>query len=482
MLLEFFIFGVVTFLMTGVQCEVAEVLVEVGSQAILPCKCSTSLADSSAVVWTQANKGTVWRKQKSGLQYWGAGWSTKETQRVRCLHSQFERGDYSLQINNVREEDAGIFSCRVENRKYVTENVVMLRIIKVSFSPSVPLLNNDVSISCDVTPWPYGATVQWKLNNSPFESRSRITSNRNSAESAVREKATERLTGKWTCVVGYKGKVGQALATLTVKGIMQPPKDNTKVYAAVGSAVTLPCVFSPGLIPSGTIWEKLKPESHVKSGPGHLVVPFVSENNLKPNLTQSNWSVTLKEVGFEDEGMYRCSGTAEGQLLTRNMQLVVAKINKSVPTKKKGSLTLTCELSDTSEVTDYEWVHVSGNLNGTESIGSVQKGKTVKISIVSENQGEWTCRFYGKEGILGNVTYYIQAMSGLSGQKSSGVSQNTGAVVALSFLLFVLLLVLVKMYKNHQRRKRILQYPALEAIVHTTSNEREERERTRGKK
>lgn len=42
---------------------------------------------------------------------------------------------------------------------------------------------------------------------------------------------------------------------------------------------------------------------------------------------------------------------------------------------------------------------------------------------------------------------------GLNGKKSSGQSQNTGAVVGLSFLLFVLLLVLVKMYKNHQRVK-----------------------------
>lgn len=41
----------------------------------------------------------------------------------------------------------------------------------------------------------------------------------------------------------------------------------------------------------------------------------------------------------------------------------------------------------------------------------------------------------------------------LSGQKSSGLSGDTGALVGLSFLLLFLLLVLVKMYKNHQRVK-----------------------------
>lgn len=159
-------------------------------------------------------------------------------------------------------------------------------------------------------------------------------------------------------------------------------------------------------------------------------------------------------------------------------------------------MTLTCQLTDSSEVTDYEWVHVVYDLNGTQSVGSIQKGKTLSISKVSEeNMGEWTCLFYGKEGILGNVTYHIQLMSkfsllydnmlqiskiyrpywidhhakchilplfvfilffpagGLSGQKSSGLSHNTTAVVGLSFLLLVLLLILAQMYKNYQRVK-----------------------------
>lgn len=107
----------------------------------------------------------------------------------------------------------------------------------------------------------------------------------------------------------------------SLTGIIQPPKDNTKVYAAVESAVTLPCVFSPGLIPSSPVWEKLKPGSLFKSAPNRL--------SFSPS-SPSSWptfdkSATLKEVWFEDEGMYRCSGTVEGQRLTRNMQLVVAK-------------------------------------------------------------------------------------------------------------------------------------------------------------
>ncbi|XP_034730133.1 contactin-2-like [Etheostoma cragini] len=476
MLLDYFIFGLITILMPGAQCEETEVFAEAGSQAELPCKCNPSSPFIPSIVWSKANKGTVWRKQKSGLQYWGSSWSSKGTHRVQCPHNQFERGNFNLQINNVMAEDGGIYSCMVENGGKWAVNVVILRIIEVSVSSSVSVWGNDVSISCKVTPWPYEASVHWMLNNSPFVPKTENASNNDTTKSIVREKATARLAGNWTCVVDYKGKEGRASAALTVKGIIHPSEDNTQVYAALASTVTLPCVFSPGLIPSNLVWEKLKPEFLFKPGPSRLPSSFSqsSPSSQRP----FDKSATLKEVGFEDEGRYRCSGTIEGQRLTRNMQLVVAKID--ILSKKTGSVTLTCQLTDTSKVTDYEWVHVIYDLNGTQSVRSIQKGNTLSISKASEeNQGEWTCRFYGKEGILGNVTYHIQTMSHLSGPKSSGGSHNTAGVVGLSFLLLVLLLILAQMYKNHQRRKRIFQYPALETIVHTVSNEREERNRVK---
>ncbi|KAI3361144.1 hypothetical protein L3Q82_013341 [Scortum barcoo] len=481
MQLECFIFGVITFLITGAQCEEFEVLAHAGSQAVLPCKCSYSFPITPVIIWSNAKKGTVWRKQKSGLQFWGSSWLQKGIQRAQCPHFKFEKGDYSLQINNVQEEDGGIYTCRVEHGVLVTETVVTLRIIKVSFVPSVAIRGEDVSIRCDVTPKPNGATVQWMLNYSPFVPQNAVSSTSISSQSVMFQTARVKLAGIWTCVFSYKGKEERVSANLTVKGIIQPSEDNAKVYAAVGSAVTLPCVYSPGLNPANPTWEKLKPEYIFKPVPDRLPASFSASS---PS-SQQPWdkSASLKEVGFEDAGRYRCSGTIKGQRLSQNMQLVTAKINSTIPSKKKGSVTLTCQLSDTSEVTDYEWVHVVYDYNGTKSIGSIQKGKTLSISKESEeNRGEWTCRFYGKEGILGNVTHHIQLMGGLSGQKSSGVSRNTAAIVSLSFLLLVLLLVLAQMYKNHQRRKRIFQYPALETIVHTISNEREERERNRVKK
>ncbi|GLD63785.1 lymphocyte activation gene 3 protein [Lates japonicus] len=426
MLLECVILGMIAFLMTGAHCEVTEVLAEAGSQAVLPCKCSSTSPVPSGIIWSKANKG----------------------------------GDYSLQINDVREEDGGLYSCSLECGNQVIENKVMLRIITVSVSPLVPVWGRDASVTCNVTPWPDGAAVQWMLNNSPFVCQSGTTLRTDTPQNVVKERATARLTGNWTCLVRYMWKEGEASASLSVKGIIQPPDDNTKVYAAVGSTVALPCVFSHDLVPSSLIWEKLQPGSRSKPVFSRLPPSF---SPSQPSQLPWDKSVSLKEVELKDEGKYRCSGTIQGQRLARNMQLIVAKIDSSSLSKKKDSVTLTCQLSDASEVTDYEWVHVTYDINDTQSVGSIQKGKTLNIDQVSEeNWGEWTC--------------------GLSGQKSKGFSHNTATVVGLSFLLLVLLLILAQMYKNHQRRKRILQYPALETIVHTISNEREERERSRVKK
>ncbi|XP_068179482.1 lymphocyte activation gene 3 protein-like [Antennarius striatus] len=465
MLLMFVILGGISYLLTA-QCEVLEVLAAEGSQAVLPCKCSLFSTCSPVIIWHKANKGTVWKKEKNGLQYWGYSWLPTKNQRIQCPHSQFERGDYSLQINNVMEEDGGKYFCTLAKGDQVYENVVMLRIIKVTVSPSAAISEKNVSISCNMTPWAYGASVQWMLNNN-FVSQTGIITNRGMAGSVLREKATAGLSGNWSCIVGYRGKEGRASATLALIGIIQPPKDNTNVYAAAGSAVTLPCVFSD-LIPSLQRWEKLKPAFS-----GHLPVSFSQSSQLRLDN-----SATLGEVAFEDEGTYRCSGTMEGRQLTRSMQLVVAKIDSSTLSHKQGSVTLTCLLTDTTEITRYEWVHVVYDISGSQSVVSIQSGKTLQISKISAAaQGEWICRFYGKEGMLGNISYHFPLMSGLFEHEASGLSYNNGAVIGFSCLLLVLLLVLFKTYKNHQRRKRIFPYPALETVIHTISNEQEQRQK-----
>ncbi|KAM3873243.1 cell adhesion molecule CEACAM2 [Diretmus argenteus] len=419
---------------------------------------------------------TVWRKQKNGLQYRGYDWAQRGAQHIGGLHSEFGTGDYSLHISKVRVEDGGVYTCSVKDsdRHRLSLKVVTLRVINVE--------GGNVSITCTVTPWPRDAVLEWTLNKYPFVPQhhsgvnEKVILNGDDYKTVIMGKATQTLTGDWACVVQYHSEEGRAAMSLSTNGITHPPNDNTKVYAAVGSAVTLPCVFAAGLTPSDPVWLKL----NISHPPSTSSVP-PSSFNLSTLSSQhpSDQSFYMSTVGFEDEGRYRCSGTVGGCRLSRDLQLVVAKVDSNMPSIRRAPVTLTCHLSDPSEVTKYEWVYVTYDLNGTQSVSSIQEGKVLSISkAADDNSGEWACRFYGTKGVLGNVTYHIPLISSLTGDSVS-TSNNTATVIGLSFLLLVMLMILAQMYKNHQRRKRIFQYPALETIVHAISYEREERERNR---
>uniref|UniRef100_A0A3P9K7D0 Lymphocyte activating 3 n=1 Tax=Oryzias latipes TaxID=8090 RepID=A0A3P9K7D0_ORYLA len=449
MFMKGFIFGIMSFLVTGAQCE--EVLTEVGSQAVLPCKCSPLQCSTSLIIWSKDKGGTIWRKERSGLQYWGSSFVGKAGARVQCPHAQFDKGNCNLHINTVTESDGGLYTCKVLYGNKFEENQVWLRVVQVSISPSAPVWGDDVSITCRVNPWPTEASVSWMLNNRQYKARNK--------QSFVKEIVTEKVLGNWTCVIDIK-KEWQFTTALSVRGIIKPPKDNTMVYAAVGSAVTLPCVFSAGLSPKTTSWEKV--------GVGKPIDLNISN---RPSFSPWDQSLTINEVELKDQGEYRCAGTINEKRLTRTMQLVVAKI---VQATRKGFVMLTCQLTDISQDIEYEWVPAKYNLNGTLSVGQIQKGQTF---VMEEKWDEVVCRYYGNQGLLGNVTFHNQVMSAQSKEQSKERSHNTGTIVGLSFLLLILLLVLAQMFKNYQRRKRIFQYPALETIVHTISNEREEKER-----
>lgn len=93
----------------------------------------------------------------------------------------------------------------------------------------------------------------------------------------------------------------------------------------MGSAVTLPCVLSPGLAFTKMALEKT-------GGPERLLLTneFVRPRSLDK-------SFTIQEVTMEDQGQYRCAGTVRGHSLNRTMQLVVAK-SKFISTQFKEKL------------------------------------------------------------------------------------------------------------------------------------------------
>ncbi|KAL0985111.1 hypothetical protein UPYG_G00153030 [Umbra pygmaea] len=460
-------------LVTGGRCQsVTEVYAEAGSRAVLPCICRSTSSSAATIHWSRVSKSTVWRKAKSGLEYWGIG-----ANRVRVPQSHTGAGEYNLYIKDVRREDGGKYTCMVEDgEKRVTSNVLLM-VIQVSISPSAPVEGDKMTITCSVTPWPTGATVSWMLNEKTIHPESADYVLSKTQVYVLQTKASDSMAGNWSCVVGSDGRTpGNASTPLTVRGIVKPSRDSASVYAELGAAVTLPCVFSSGLTPSKPVWERLGRFGSV------LPLPPSFNTSFLPPRQVWDMSVVVGEVRQGDAGRYRCSATVEGIRVVREMQLVTSQVFSNEALTQKTPATLTCHLSNTSEVTDYEWVQVNSDPNNTQSVSSFQKGRVLKINKETDrNSGQWVCRFYGKQGVLGNVTYHIPLMSGQMGESKPESSGNAGVVLGLGILLLLLLLVFVKMYKNHRRRQMILQYPAMETIVHSIFNEREERHRERVK-
>lgn len=96
------------------------------------------------------------------------------------------------------------------------------------------------------------------------------------------------------------------------------------VYAAVGSSVSLPCVFTDGLIPYTVTWNKTPTTSY-----SSVPLPASFNKSAGPSA-----SATIQRVQDGDEGMYTCSGMMKGLnminvnrriKLQRRMELVVTQ-------------------------------------------------------------------------------------------------------------------------------------------------------------
>ncbi|XP_027005833.2 neural cell adhesion molecule 2-like [Tachysurus fulvidraco] len=449
----------------------SEVFVTRGSVAVLPCVMSSSSQHPTAVIWKRIIEGeerTVWRRDRSGLEFRAVG----QAPQAHCPHPNFGNSDFSLHIQGTTEDDSGMYRCEVEGQNIKN---VMLHVVKVSFTPAEVFEGDRLTLTCSITPQPLAKTTKWELNGSPIASRSGI-------QTYTIDKVSQKDAGTWSCLIRNKQTEANASTSLQVKGILVPKDNSEVVYAQLGSSVTLPCIFSSELLFNSSSWNRVSKTSNLPA-----VLPSSFNISSNPRVSPCSSMRLVKSAYIEsvqdgDEGTYRCSGEVEGGNgkrveVERSIQLITAQVLSS---NKNGKMTLTCRISSTSQVTDYEWIHVEYSVNDTQIFTSVQKSTSKVLSVQKEKQfGEWVCRFYNKQQLLGNATYQPHIMSGLEGKQQSTSTNKVVLIIGMCFLVLLLVLILLQLYKNHRRRKMIFQYPAMETIVHLAANEREFRGRVK---
>ncbi|KAJ8289893.1 hypothetical protein GJAV_G00006490 [Gymnothorax javanicus] len=455
--------------LTVARCD--EIVVQAGSMAVLPCSIESLPQAQLSVQWVKiygSKQNAVWRIEQSGMEFRGM----ETIKRSWCPHQEFRKGSFNLHIERVKATDGGEYICKaMRGTKEVRRHI--LRVIQVVFTPAIPLEGSRVKVACNVSPWTKEVNVSWSHNGSPVPPQYPWRT-RNITELQITSMSPLEM-GNWTCTVRTGNKEGEATHHLPMRGISRPLAELAVVYGAVGSPVELPCVYAEGLSPQNTGWQRNP------NGAGSFKPLGSSLQPPAPN-SRPQWdrSLRLEQVEPGDAGIYQCFGVLEGRKLHRQLLLVTAQVRSAAPVKLNSPVTLTCDLSNTTGVTQYEWVQMTYDSNGTQTITPKHQTKTLMIPKMTEGHaGEWACRYHGKQGILGNVTYHLQVMSHLEGDKPEESSGKAAMVIGLSFLIIILLLIGLQMYKNHRRRKMILPFPALETIVHSASNARERNERDR---
>ncbi|KAF5907718.1 lymphocyte activation 3 protein-like, partial [Clarias magur] len=421
-----------------------EVFVASGSVAVLPCVMSYPVKHSTAVTWKRimeknSEERTVWRRDKSGLEFRPVGQAPHAT----CPYSNFGNSEFSLHIEGTREEDAGMYLCEVDGQNI---KKVMLYVIKISFTPAVVFEGDQLTLSCAVTPQTQRMIRKWELNGSP-------TPIQRSLPTYTINEVSQKDAGTWSCLIRQQERKVNVSISVQVKGILIPRDTSEVVYAALGSSVTLPCIFSKELFVNTVYWEKVSETSNQPANSQLFSNTSVSFGDYQHPSGLVDRSLFIQSVQDGDNGTYRCQVKRNGQHgnMERNIQLVTAQILTS---KRNGNTVLTCRISSPSQITGYEWIYVEYGKNDTQTFTSVQKSTSNVLKVPKDKHqrlGEWMCCFYNQNQLLGNVTYHLQMMSGLEGEQKSTSGTKVATIIGLCFLFLLLALILLQLYKNNRR-------------------------------
>ncbi|XP_010394414.2 lymphocyte activation gene 3 protein [Corvus cornix cornix] len=449
-----------------------KVWVREGSSAMLPCPLSPrktrgsskQLPDKISVVWKR-HGGSVHQEPHVVLEVGYSGLQKTALlmkPRVSLQDSALRNGNFSLRIDPVRSEDVGLYEAWVKYNTEVHSCHVELGVITVTFSPSNPVIENELLLmSCNSSHRASLVETCWFHKEHPGPT-SRTFCSSPGALSILHPAMSD--AGSWRCQLRYSDKeIISATYNLQVLGFDGPT--NPVVYAAAGSAADLPCTLS--YLPSAFGMNV------VAAHWSHLAGGHLQDWDISQNLSSRSFPLHLPAVGLGDAGQYRCAVSVGHRTISRDVTLAVVTVTPSIqgPVSEGNHLLLICHLTHSQGHERFQWKHLDSaptksklavatpsNLEGHSS----QMGPILEIPQVSQkDMGTWECSVYGPEGRLGAVEYDLQITGA---QVSSAPSIFSGQVTfGLTLTLFLLLAVCVVALAL-QKRAQTPAFPALEGM------------------
>ncbi|XP_050771394.1 lymphocyte activation gene 3 protein [Gymnogyps californianus] len=458
-----------------------------GSSAVLPCHLSPrkmwkQLPDKTSVLWKR-HGGSAHQEPHMVLEVGCSGLrktALPMRRRVSVQDSALRSGNFSLRINPVRSEDAGLYEAQVAYNTEVQSCQVELGVITVTLSPPSPVVENEpFLLSCNSSHRASLVETCW-FHNGRLVPTSGTFCSLHGALSILRPTMSD--AGSWRCQLRYSdNEIISATYNLQILGFDGPT--NPVVYAAAGSAADLPCTLS--YLPSGFGINAVTAHWSRLAG-GHLQDWGTSQNS-----SSRSFPFHLPAVGPGDAGQYRCAVSVGSKTISRDVTLAVVTVTPSIqgPVSEGSRLLLICSLTHPRGHERFQWKHLdsaptnsklavatSRNLKGHRP----QMGPTLEIPQVSQKDtGTWECSVYGPEGRLGAVEYGLQITGA---QVSSPPTIFSGQVTfGLTLTLFLLLTVCV-LALALQKRTRPPAFPALEGMVAVTVPRKKEMEENQKEK
>ncbi|NXI35209.1 LAG3 protein, partial [Galbula dea] len=153
--------------------------------------------------------------------------------RVSVQDSALRKGNFSLRINPVRSEDAGLYEARVEYNREVQSCKVELGLISVNLSPPSPVVESEpLLLSCNSSHRASLVETCW-FHNRQLALPSRTFCSSHGSLSILRPVMSD--AGSWRCQLRYSdNEIISATYNLKILGFDGP--SNPVVYAAAGSA------------------------------------------------------------------------------------------------------------------------------------------------------------------------------------------------------------------------------------------------------
>ncbi|XP_009920636.2 lymphocyte activation gene 3 protein [Haliaeetus albicilla] len=458
-----------------------------GSSAVLPCHLSPKktwkqLPDKTSVLWKR-HGGSARQEPHVVLEVGYSGLrktALPMKPRVSVQDSALRNGNFSLRINPVRSEDAGLYEAQVTHNTEVRSCQVELGVITVTLSPPSPVVENEpLLLSCNSSHRANLVETRW-FHNGRLVPTSGTFCSSHGALSILRPAMSD--AGSWRCQLRYSdNEIISATYNLRILGFDGPP--NPVVYAAAGSAADLPCTLS--YLPSAF------GINLVTAHWSRLAGGLLQDWGISQNLSSRSFPLHLPAVGLGDAGQYHCAVSVGSKKISRNVTLAVVTVTPSIqgPVSEGSRLLLICSLTHRRGHEHFQWKHLdsaptnsklavatSRNLEGHRP----QMGPTLEIPQVSQKDtGTWECSVYGPEGKLGAVEYGLQITGA---QVSSPPTIFSGQVTfGLTLTLFLLLTACV-LALALQKRARSPAFPALEGMVAVTVPRKKEMEENQKEK